>query len=275
MSGSCRDGASKRDEAAVVRANREVAPGFFKMTLDCPAAGAAFKPGQFFQLRLHEEGGARLLRRPFAPSETHDGGFSFIYAVVGGGTAEMSRLKKGAPVRVLAPLGNGYRLPRTGSRALLVGGGCGTPSLRLLGERLAERGVEVFAVIGSRSSCTLLEKQPLKRISTLLAVATDDGSEGLHGHAVEAARLLLAEIGKKPAPKVFGCGPYAMLKGLAGLCAEAGLECQVSLEERMACGFGACMGCAVPVRADNPEGFVYRRVCHDGPVFDARELVWR
>jgi dihydroorotate dehydrogenase electron transfer subunit len=265
----------KIDEAVTVKSNREVAPGFWKMTLVAPELAKRFKPGQFFQIRISPEGNSPLLRRPFAPSEITKDGFAFVYAVVGEGTDVMSKMKKGASAEVLGPLGNGYKLPRKGSRAILVGGGCGTPSLRFMGEVLESRGVEVYSVIGARSACTLLEKNALRKISSIIATATDDGSEGLRGNAVMAASVLLAEIPDGPAPHIFACGPHPMLKGLATLAAEKGLDCQVSLEERMACGFGACMGCAVALKADNEDGFVYKRVCHDGPVFDSRELVWQ
>ncbi len=264
----------KIDEPARIRANREVAPGFWRMSLAAPRVAARFKPGQFFQLRIDPAGNTPLLRRPFAPSEVDDRGFAFVYAVVGDGTRAMTSLKKGGRVQVLGPLGNGYRLPRRGARALLVGGGCGTPSLRFLAEVLSRRKVEIFTVIGARTACTLLERKALSRLSSMTAIATDDGSRGLHGHSVDATRLLLDEISAKPRPVIFACGPGPMLKGLAALAGERGLKCYVSLEERMACGFGACMGCVVPIRADNQDGYVYRRVCHDGPIFAAGDVVW-
>lgn len=266
--------AKRIDEVGAVKSNREVAPGFYKMTVESPKIAKRFAPGQFFQIRVSPTSDSPLLRRPFAPSQVEGETFSFIYQMVGEGTEAMTRLKPGAEAGILGPLGNGYKLPRKGMRAVLVGGGCGTPSLRLLGEVLTARGVEVFSVIGAQTACTLLEKSALKRISTLLAVATDDGSAGVQGHAVAATEILLNEIGEKPTPQLFACGPYPMLKGLTALARMRDLRLQVSLEERMACGFGACMGCAVPIVADNEDGFVYQRVCADGPVFDAREVVW-
>lgn len=262
------------DERATITAHAEVAPGFRRMALAAPESARRFSPGQFFQLRVLDQGLRPLLRRPFAPSEIHADGFAFVYAVVGTGTETMARLPVGAAVQVLAPLGRGWALPRKGSRAVLVGGGCGTPSLRVLAETLALRGVAISTVIGARTACTLLERDALARLSELLAVSTDDGSAGFHGHAVGATEALLDEIGPTPRPHLFACGPTPMLRGLAALAHARGLPCQVSLEERMACGFGACMGCVVAIRADNPDGIVYRRVCVDGPVFDAEEVRW-
>lgn len=265
---------TKLDRPALVKANAQVAQGFYRMELACPEVAKLMQPGQFFQLRIDPRGGALLLRRPFAPSEVTPGGFAFVYAVVGEGTEEMTRIDAGAEVQILGPLGNGYALPEAGSRALLVGGGCGTPSLRFLANALTDRGVDVYTVIGARSACTLLEEPALRELSVMIAVATDDGTAGVHGHAVDAARILLNEIEPEPKPALFACGPHPMLNGLATLAEERDFSCQVSLEERMACGFGACMGCAVAVRAENEDGFVYKRVCYDGPVFDSRELVW-
>lgn len=264
----------KRDIAAVVVANVKVAPGFNRMTLAC--AGVRFLPGQFFQIQVP----GHTLRRPFAAGSSDESGFSFVYQIVGEGTRDMTALRKGDAVQVLAPLGNGYKLPRKGTAAILVGGGCGTPSLCILAAALRERGVAVHAVIGARSACSLLEATTLRKLCDSLTLATDDGSKGFHGNVVQAVldKVLPAVCkGEAPAKKkveFFACGPHPMLKGLAALADDLGIQCQVSLEERMACGFGACMGCAVAVKADNADGFVYRRVCHDGPVFDATELCW-
>ncbi len=266
--------AKKIDEPATIRDNLEIAPGFWRMSLAAPRLGASFRPGQFFQLQIETPGLTPLLRRPFAPAEYDATGFTFVYAVVGEGTQRMSGLEPGARVAVLGPLGQGYILPAPGGRALLVGGGCGVPSLRPLAAALAAQRTEVYAAVGARTACAVLEKEELKRHAMLLALATDDGSTGHHGHAVDAAEALLDGLDGAVRPTVYGCGPWPMLRGLAALCAERGLNCQVSLEERMACGFGACMGCAVAVEADNSDGYVYKRVCADGPVFPAEAIVW-
>lgn len=262
----------KKDYTVTVVANVSVAPGFYRMVLTCP--GVAFKPGQFFQIAVP----GHTLRRPFAAGSCDAEGFSFVYQLVGEGTRALAELKKGAQTRVLAPLGNGYTLPRKGVAAVLVGGGCGTPSLVILAAALRARGNAVHSVIGARSACSLLEAANLRKLSDSLTLATDDGSKGFHGNAVEAVmdKVLPAVDKNSPGNRVefFACGPLPMLKGLSALADDLGIACQVSLEERMACGFGACMGCAVAVKADNADGFVYKRVCHDGPVFNALDLCW-
>ncbi len=262
------------DETATVLSNKPAASGFYKMTLSCPAIGSRFKPGQFFQFRIHPEVNMPLLRRPFAASDADENGFSFLYAVVGEGTKHIMNLKKGSEVSILGPLGNGYTLPRKGSRAILVGGGCGAPSLLFLAKVLREKGVHVHTVLGARSKDLLLEKTAFQKASDKLLLATDDGSAGFHGHSVAAVESILTKDGATPAPNFFACGPAPMLRNLSQYCVAQGYSCQVSLEERMACGFGACMGCVTKIAAENEDGFVFKRVCKDGPVFDAKELVW-
>ena len=263
------DAAGKRDVAAEVAENVEIAPGFRRMRLRVPDIGAAFAPGQFFQLRIGS-GGEFFLRRPFAPCECDGAGLAFFYAVVGKGTAAMARLRSGARVGLLAPLGNSYRLPAPGSRALLLGGGCGAPSLAPLARALKEARVHVTAIVGARTEAVLLEREAFARVTDRLILTTDDGSNGCRGTALDAYHVERESMGRVDG--VFACGPTSMLRAVAGMAKAAGLPCQVSLEERMACGFGACMGCAVPVRGEG--GSVYRRVCHEGPVFDADALAW-
>ncbi len=261
---------ARQDIRAEVVENAPAASGFRRMRLYAPALGCMFAPGQFFQIRV-EGGNGIFLRRPFAPSEFHDDGITFVYAVVGAGTEAMAALPVGAAVQVLAPLGNAYALPPVATDVLLIGGGCGAPSLAPLAKQLKSGGNRVTALIGARTAEMLLEHEMFARLVDRLIVATDDGSRGCHGNVVEAFRR--ENVGAPS--RMYACGPKPMLKAAAKLAEELGIECQVSLEERMACGFGACMGCAVPVKDDKAEGgIVYRRVCHEGPVFDARKLAW-
>ncbi len=264
-------GDGKRDAEAEIAENTEAAPGFFRMRLRCPALAGAFRPGQFFQMRIGPAGEGCFLRRPFAPSEYAPDGFAFVYAVAGKGTERMAALPPGARVRVLAPLGNGYSVPEGMASALLIGGGCGAPSLAPLAARLRERGVRTTAVLGARTAAVLLEHDLFRRAADRLLVATDDGSRGCAGTVVDAYR---AGNSGEPFDRVYACGPAPMLRAAAALAEDLGAPCEVSLEERMACGFGACVGCVVPVRAGGEGAFAYTRVCHDGPVFDAGTLAW-
>lgn len=264
-------GAGKRDVAAEVVSNIPIAPGFYRMRLRCPEVGPVFMPGQFFQIRLGLKGEGGFLRRPFAPSECDGEGFAFVYAVVGRGTRFMSELQPGARVSVLAPLGNAYTVSAGIKKALLVGGGCGSPSLAPLARALRADGVHVTVLVGARTADVLLERALFASVSDRLVIATDDGSHGCQGTVVDACRADGDVL--RGVEKVYSCGPTPMLRAVAAMAAEAGVSCEVSLEERMACGFGACVGCVVPVLSDGGES-VFRRVCHDGPVFDAARLAW-
>lgn len=265
------DGA-KQDVQAEIVENAAVAPGFRRMRLKAPQLAGAFSPGQFFQLRIEADGAEPFLRRPFAPSETGPEGFSFVYAVVGDGTRRMAALQPGRMVGVLAPLGTAYTLPESPTDALLIGGGCGAPSLAPLARALKQKGCRVHALIGARTSEVLLEHETYASIADRLIISTDDGTRGCRGTVIDA----LANEAPESLPEfgmIYACGPARMLKAAAALAAERGVSCEVSLEERMACGFGACVGCVVATHGDSGTQ-VYKRVCHDGPVFDARRIVW-
>lgn len=266
------DRAGMQDVAAVVVENETVAPGYCRMRLRVPELAGAFQPGQFFQLRIGDNAHSGFfLRRPFAPSDYCEDGLAFVYAVVGEGTSHLASLAPGEKVSVLAPLGKGYALAGREETAVLFGGGCGSPSLVPLAERLHADGVRVITVLGARSAATLLEAEAFARYGRL-HTATDDGSGGLHGTVVDAfERELRGAI--SGGVRFYGCGPLPMLRAVAKLAEGEGAVCEVSLEQRMACGFGACMGCAVAVR-DGKGGSVYRRVCHEGPVFNAADLAW-
>jgi dihydroorotate dehydrogenase electron transfer subunit len=271
--GACPGHAAKRDVEAVVADNVPVAPGSYRMRVRGPGLAGAFTPGQFFQIRIEDGADGLFLRRPFAPSAYTGDGLEFVYAVVGAGTRRLAALKAGAAVRVLAPLGNAFTPAPSGSRAVLLGGGLGAPSLAPLAGMLREGGAAVSVFLGARSAELLLEQEAFARACDRLVLATDDGSRGWRGTGVEAFRAHRAECGR--IDRMYAIGPVPMLRAVAALAAEEGIACEVSLEERMACGFGACMGCAVPVRSEAGSGSsVFRRVCHDGPVFDAATLAW-
>ncbi len=269
----------KIDAAGVIVENGPVAEGHYRMRIRAEELAGVFRPGQFFQLRIGREGEGFFLRRPFAPSEYLPDGFAFVYALVGEGTRRLSGLPPGYEVKVLAPLGRGYTLLQRGERAVVMGGGCGAPSVLPLVRRLRGEGVETLVYLGARSAGMLLEEGGFKECAHELSVATDDGSRGVRGNPVALFREdcggasgILTEGVKR----IYACGPLAMLRAAAEAADEMGIPCEVSLEERMACGFGACMGCVVPMAADGENAAArYRRVCHDGPVFEAKELDWR
>ena len=238
-----------------------------------------------------------LLRRPFSLAGRRDlegGGveLEIIYRVVGAGTLWLEQMPAGEPLSVLGPLGNGFTVREDRPAAALIGGGVGIPPLIYLGEVLAAGGKDVRAFCGVRSEHLL----PLKltgeaEVSELgspalcakefaahgiaTAIATDDGSLGFKGFAPEAFERWLAER-DAPADRlaVYSCGPEPMMRAVGRLCAAAGVDCQLALERHMGCGMGTCQSCVFKMRADNEQGWTYKLVCADGPVFDAKDVVW-
>ncbi len=265
----------KTDTTIKIIENIEIAPQFYRMTLELTDAKNKFKVGQFFNLKILPKSNEILLRRPFAPSEILENSLSFVYAVVGKGTAKMTRLLAGDKVEVLYPLGNGFSIPEDKSiKCILVGGGCGAPSMLALASHLKEKGFTVHLAVGAKNECYLLEIDKMKTASSSIVIATDDGSSGVKGHAVAAAEKIINNLDLSDKVNLFGCGPEPMLKGLATLATKYQLPCEVSLEARMACGFGACVGCVVKIKKDNNDNFVYKKVCKDGPVFTANGIIW-
>lgn len=220
--------------------------------------------GQFLHIKC---GHSRLLRRPISICDWRQGEpenlLRIVFEVRGEGTEWLSRREAGDRLDVLGPLGCGFRTDRNG-RYLLVGGGIGVPPL--LGCAHNAQG-NCTAVLGFRDAAHALLLDDFREVCRNVAAATDDGSLGHHGFVDELVRLELAEDSGYTA--VLACGPKPMLKSVAKAAAEYGVPCKVSMEERMACGVGACLGCAVRMK----DGTM-KHVCKDGPVFDAKEVDW-
>jgi NAD(P)H-flavin reductase len=222
------------------------------------------QPGQFAMLASAEGWGGGHDERPFLPrafsiARCRDGEWHFLLEAVGPGTSRLAELEPGQGLWALGPLGHGFSPPDGGRRALLVGGGAGIAPLAILQDSLPSERLGA-ALLGFRDA-------ERARGAALLAdatVATDDGSVGHRGRVTE---LLERELERDPQAVVYACGPAAMLEGVRALCERTGTPAQLALEAAMACGFGACFGCAVPLR-----GGGYLRTCLDGPVLDAALL---
>ena len=210
---------------------------------------------------------------------TEEGEIRVVYRTVGEGTREFSRLKKGSSIEVMGPLGNGFPLERTaGKRVLLIGGGIGIPPMLFAAKSLAPKAGEradasacdhagtILAALGYRTSETYLLEE-MKELCPV-AISTDDGSLGTHGTVLDAVRASSYE-----ADIIFACGPKVMLRAVKEYAEETGAECYVSMEERMACGVGVCLGCVCRKTETDPHSLSsYSRVCTDGPVFPAKEV---
>lgn len=248
-------------EKATVVAVDKLAEGIYSLLLATKIVDYA-TCGQF--VNVFSKDGSNLLPRPISICEINKtyGCIRLVFRVVGKGTAEFSNLKMGDQIEVMGPLGNGF--PLEGKRAIVVGGGIGVPPMLELTKQLNG---DVIAVMGYRNDDLFLADEFIDAASELI-VATDDGSVGIHGNVVDAMKScdLTGDV-------IYACGPKPMLKGVAEYAAEKGIKCYVSMEERMACGVGACLGCVCQsTDVDDHSHVNNKRVCKDGPVFLSTEV---
>ncbi|MBR5877491.1 MAG: dihydroorotate dehydrogenase electron transfer subunit [Alistipes sp.] len=214
------------------------------------------RPGQFVNIELE----GLYLRRPISISDWSENTITIIYKVVGRGTEQMAKMSEGVMLDVLTGLGNGFDTSVESERPLLVGGGVGVPPLYRLAKDLVAQGKKVSVVLGFNTESELFYSEEFKALGVDLYVSTADGSVGVKGFVTDAIRE--AEI---DFDYFYSCGPLPMLKALCG-CTEVSGE--LSFEERMGCGFGACMGCSCKTLAGN------KRICKDGPVMKREEIIW-
>ncbi|MFH1009374.1 MAG: dihydroorotate dehydrogenase electron transfer subunit [Candidatus Latescibacterota bacterium] len=258
-----------------ILSQEQIAPDTFLLRIGSPHISMEARPGQFLHLRIRE-GADPLLRRPFSIHrvDLDCGEVQVVYQVVGHGTDLLSQKQTGESLDVLGPLGHGFEVPEEGGGVLLVAGGIGIAPLIFLAETSLQ-GRPVTALVGARSQSGILFLDGLRSWGATVHVATDDGSFGHRGLVTDLLRgALLAARRPSETPAVYACGPLAMLRSVAELCHTRGAPCQISMESHMACGVGACLGCAVKVRSSAPPGYAYKRVCKEGPVFDAEEVVF-
>ena len=249
--------------------NEPVADRTYLMGLDAPEIVTAASPGQFVMIRVGPVMDP-LLRRPFSICGTLQGEVLLIlYKVVGRGTALMSKAKKGDRMTVLGPLGRGFSRPRAEQNPILVAGGIGIAPLFFLAQTVGEENLEFLTGYRCAAEIVPFEKIGLKGASTI--IATDDGSAGYHGFVTDLLRSQL-ENNRQGLTGLYACGPTAMLKQVAAVSLEKEIPCQMSLESFMACGIGACQGCAV--KSSHQKELVYHLVCREGPIFSARSIDW-
>lgn len=258
--------------SGIVRENRKIARNHFRMALLTDKGFRDASPGQFLMIRpVRQE--APLLGRPmsiYRVASTGEGTVvEFLYQVVGEGTEALSRLRKGDGVRLMGPLGRGFDLFPDRSKIVLVAGGMGIAPLTFLAEsyRKLKPGVrqKIACYAGAKSESCFIGIERMKK-SAHVKISSDDGTCGHHGFVTELIEEDLPSYGVDETV-VYACGPAAMLKMLKEMTDGTGLKCQASVEERMACGIGACLGCAIRMKNGS-----FRRVCVDGPVFALNEL---
>lgn len=237
-----------------VISNNCIADKVYKMTLSGDVSDIT-ATGQFVNIRLD----GFYLRRPISVCDFEKDILTIIYKVVGKGTEYMSTLSSGAELDILTGLGNGYDITPSGDKPLLVGGGVGVPPMYALAKALVKEGKEVSVILGFNTDKDMFYEEEFKALGCKVYVATADGSYGTKGFVTD----VLSEVGEYT--YFYTCGPEPMLKALYNATSTSG---QFSFEERMGCGFGACMGCSCKTKYGN------KRICKDGPVLIKEEIIW-
>lgn len=233
---------------------------------------SCIQPGQFVHMTIPPLQ-SHILRRPFSVYATDPGRHrvEILYQVVGDGTADMTQWKAGQGTSMIGPIGRGWSVPEAAKRALLVGGGVGAAPLFMLCEELVERGVEVDVILGAATKDALVCHDRYEQLCGCAPTcSTDDGTFGRAGFCTSLVEDALAT--SRESGNVYDyaavCGPEPLMRIASGAITEAGVPCQVSMERRMACGVGACLSCVIDTTTGK------QRACVDGPVFDAKEVIW-
>ena len=248
-----------KETAKVVR-QQQIDEGIFDMELSFPKGAALAKPGQFIAMYCNDK--SKLLPRPISICgiNKEEGTLRVVYRVAGEGTKEFSEMKEGDTLEVMGPLGNGFALKE--EKAIIIGGGIGIPPMLELAKQL---NVEKTVVLGQRTTTFL--KDEFEAVGDVV-ISTEDGSFGTKGNVIDAIKEQGVE-----GSIIYACGPTPMLRGIKAYAEEMGIEAQISMEERMACGIGACLACVCKSKDVDSHSHVHNnRVCKDGPVFDAREV---
>jgi dihydroorotate dehydrogenase electron transfer subunit len=259
---------------AKILEKEEVAPKHYRFRLDAPLIAQHAKPGQFIHVRISTQY-TPLLRRPFSIHRISNSWIEILFRIVGTGTKLLAEKNVGEVLDILGPLGNGFRIRDDIFTAVLVAGGIGVAPLFALAEELRQV-AEVRMLIGSKTAEGILCREALEELGIDVQVATDDGSYGTKGMVTDLLEDFLATFASPSLP-IYGCGPIPMLKVLSEIAQLYTSPCQISLETTIACGVGACLGCVVKVIDTSafPKHVSYKRICKDGPVFEAKEILWK
>ncbi len=253
--------AEKFREKAVIISQEEIAPEIYSMWLKTDKAAAYAKAGQFISIYCKD--GGRILPRPISICEIDkdNQALHIVYRIAGKGTAEFAKYGAGEVLDIVGPLGNGFPLGE--KKAFLIGGGIGVPPMLELAKQLD---CEKQIILGYRDNNLFLLDE-FKKYGDVY-VATEDGSVGTKGNVIDAIKANALE-----ADVIYTCGPTPMLRALAAYAEEAGMECWISMEEKMACGIGACLACVCKSKEVDEHTNVHnKRICKEGPVFNAKEV---
>ena len=242
-----------RQSYFAITENTPLTESVYRMVLSGDT-GDITRPGQFVNIMLD----GLFLRRPISVCDCEDGKLTLVYKVVGKGTEKMSRMAVGEELDILTGLGNGYDLTTAGDCPLLIGGGVGVPPLYMLAKKLIAEGKSVRVILGFNTAAEVFYEEEFRALGAAVTVTTVDGSRGVKG-------FVTAAIDEAPYSYFYTCGPEPMLRAVYGASATSG---QFSFEERMGCGFGACMGCSCKTVTGN------KRICREGPVLVKEDILW-
>lgn len=243
----------KRDKYKI-KSNTKIAKNVYEMVLEGDTTYIV-RPGQFINIELD----GFYLRRPISVCDYDDTTITIIYKVVGNGTEKMATLQEGQELDILTGLGNGFEVKRSGERPLLIGGGVGTPPMYNLCKKLIEQGEKPIVILGFGTTEEIFYEEEFKKSGAEVYISTVDGSYGTKGFVTDVVKEL------KDYTYYYACGPKNMLKAVYDTATSDG---ELSFEEKMGCGFGACMGCTCKTQKGN------KRICKDGPVLRKEEIIW-
>ncbi|KJJ84512.1 Cytochrome-c3 hydrogenase, gamma subunit [Candidatus Omnitrophus magneticus] len=261
----------KTDEEVYIFSNKEVASEYFVLEIISDRLRDVSCPGQFMNIRVQDNSYDPLLRVPLGLYKKTSRGISFLYKVIGAGTRLLSLKQKGEKLSILGPLGNGFNLEVNASDMILfIGGGHGIAPLFAAAEALLGKTEKIIFFYGAKTKGAIVFVENLRKIADDVFIATEDGTSGTRGYVTELVeKFLNKNTENKYNIRVFSCGPKPMLKAVSSLLEKHNVGTQVSCDEYMACGIGACRGCAI----ETIQGI--KLVCSDGPVFEAKEILWK
>jgi len=251
---SCLGGQAMKESYFQVESNERLTTDVYKMTL-CGDTSAITSTGQFVNIELE----GLFLRRPISVCDLNGSRLTLIYKTIGKGTEQLSRMDKAETLNLLTGLGNGYGTSMSGNNPVLIGGGVGVPPMYLLAKMLISERKQPKVILGFNTESEIFFEKEFRELGLEVHVTTVDGSHGIKGYVTDA----LNNCGEYS--YTYSCGPEPMLKAVYS---SSGKDGQFSFEERMGCGFGACMGCSCETK------YGYKRICKDGPVLEKGEIIW-
>lgn len=267
--------------AAGVLSHKKYGENYHALTLVAPGIGAGVEPGQFINVSC---GANRdfILRRPFSVFRVHERGgapstIEIVFDIRGPGSRQLAAMHIHDKVDIMGPLGIGFSIPQRKAKCMLVGGGVGAAPLFFLADRLRGDGHRIDVILGARTEDLLLNPIDLRRMASVCNLTTEDGSTGLKGRVTDVLADTMDHCGTEV---VYACGPDPMLAAVAQICVRKKVFVEVAVEELMACGYGVCMTCVMPLRerrskeANAGRSVVYARTCTEGPVFNGAQIIW-